>query len=866
MFFKGFASEMGSVLYIHHRMCDKWVPSGLIGRSMTVNLNIKRTLFSISSLKSKYSFSSPLPSTSSYSSFNRPSDASGIISALKAAESVTGATNPQIQADLYEILLKAGYYNDILNRYNAQPQLSSSQRDQAFHIQSDPACISPYLSAARNISPSMLNQANSRVREILNSRDFHQTDNLNNLSSISNNNGYSNYNSSANQQNRTDLQSLFGSLDRQQINNSNNNGIQLDPREFKITFNNPNNNQPLLRNGSKRPALTNAQNQPDGSASFSIFGNSNANNNNRTNGRMASGNNRIGSNQSQNSVNVVLTEVYTWKRYAFTLFSRILVVLLLVGALSYLVDQPGILKNGLTGIDIQPDNQKQIIRFVDVQGCDEAKSELEEVVDFLKNPNKFLEIGGRLPRGILLYGPPGTGKTHLARAVAGEADVPFFQMSGSEFDELYVGVGARRVRDLFATARKHSPCIIFIDEIDAVGSKRNSRDQSHMRQTLNQLLTELDGFHPEEGIIFIGATNTPEALDKALTRPGRMDKLVPVPLPDVTGRSKILQVHLHKVRHLKSVDPTIIARGTPGLSGADLANLVNQAAVRATRLHATAVRMEDLEWAKDKIQMGAERKSAVISTTDKRRTAVHEGGHTIAALYTPGATPLHKVTVMPRGNALGLTHFLPEADQHSKTKEQLDAQLVVAMGGLAAEELMYGKSGVTTGPAGDLKTARSTAIDMILTAGMSEKIGFAALGDDLDSLSPDTRAQVELEVKHKLDDALKIARDILKSKRKELDLLSDALVLHETLTAEEVKKVVAGKPIISIRDKLKNATDQVEQEEEDIASTVTAVAFPPSSRRSGGGRKIPSTLVIEVTNSSSPIGENTNQSNQDRNS
>ncbi|KAJ3052445.1 ATP-dependent zinc metalloprotease FTSH 5, mitochondrial, partial [Rhizophlyctis rosea] len=374
-------------------------------------------------------------------------------------------------------------------------------------------------------------------------------------------------------------------------------------------------------------------------------------------------------------IQVVLSEAWSWSKFVRKLGSKLLYGILLMTGLSVILDQQGIIKSGMNAAEVEPNSLQQPIKFADVQGVDEAKHELEEVVSFLKEPKKFMEIGGKLPKGILLYGPPGTGKTHLARAVAGEAGVPFFQMSGSEFDELYVGVGARRVRELFAAAKKKAPCIVFIDEIDAVGSKRSSKDQSYMRQTLNQLLVELDGFAGGEGVIFIAATNTPEALDKALVRPGRFDRLVPVPLPDVKGRAKILEVHMKGVSVSPSVDTHILARGTPGFSGADLANLINQAAIKASKDGGKAVKMSDLEWAKDKIIMGSERKSAVVTEQNKRLTAYHEGGHTLVALYSPGAMPLHKVTVIPRGNALGVTVQLPEADKTNHTKKELYAML-----------------------------------------------------------------------------------------------------------------------------------------------------------------------------------------------
>lgn len=336
--------------------------------------------------------------------------------------------------------------------------------------------------------------------------------------------------------------------------------------------------------------------------------------------------------------------------------------------------------------------------------------------------------------------------------MAGEAGVPFFQMSGSEFDELYVGVGAKRVRELFAAAKKKAPCIIFIDELDAVGSKRSMKDQSYMRQTLNQLLVEMDGFTPSSGVILIAATNTPDSLDKALVRPGRFDRLVPVPLPDVRGRNQILKVHMKGVQFGPDVNPEIIARGTPGFSGADLANLVNQAAIKASKEARKAVDMSHLEWAKDKIIMGSERKSAIITPENKKMTAYHEGGHTLVALFTQGAMPLHKVTVIPRGNALGVTVMLPEADRNNYSRAELFAALDVAMGGRVAEELIYGADQVTTGASNDLENATRTARRMVLSYGMSDKIGLISWSEeDFARASPATKAAIEQEIKTMLE-------------------------------------------------------------------------------------------------------------------
>lgn len=345
--------------------------------------------------------------------------------------------------------------------------------------------------------------------------------------------------------------------------------------------------------------------------------------------------------------------------------------------------------------EAKPEHQK--VRFSDVHGCDEAKDELHEVVDFLKNPDKFSTLGGKLPKGVLLVGPPGTGKTLLARAVAGESGVPFFFMSGSEFDEMYVGVGAKRVRELFNAAKEKAPAIVFIDELDAIGGKRSGKDMAYVKQTLNQLLTELDGFEQNSGVIILGATNFPDSLDKALTRPGRFDRNVVVGLPDVRGRVAILKHHSRKVTVGKDVDMEVLAAGTPGFSGAELENVINQAAVHASKLKQKVVTMLDMEWAKDKVMMGAEKRSMIISSDEKEATAYHEAGHALVGMFTPGAMQLHKVTIMPRGRALGITHFLPEMDKHSRNVREYKAQIDVCLGGKVAEQLRYGAERVTSG-------------------------------------------------------------------------------------------------------------------------------------------------------------------------
>ena len=463
-------------------------------------------------------------------------------------------------------------------------------------------------------------------------------------------------------------------------------------------------------------------------------------------------------------------------------------------AFNYLVENGTIFRNSETS-DKSVDVSQSTVRFKDVQGCDEARAELEEIVDFLKDPSKFTGLGGKLPKGVLLTGPPGTGKTLLARATAGEAGVPFFFMSGSEFDELYVGVGAKRIRELFSQARDKAPAIIFIDELDAIGGKRNPKDQAYAKQTLNQLLVELDGFSQTEGIIIIGATNFPESLDKALTRPGRFDKEVIVDLPDVRGRIDILKHHMQNVETADDVDPSIIARGTPGLSGAELMNLVNQAAVHASQLSAPAVDMNHFEWAKDKILMGAAKKKMVITEESRINTAYHEAGHAIMAMFSKGATPLYKATILPRGRALGITFQLPEMDKVDISKQECFARLDVCMGGKIAEEMINGKENVTSGCASDLSNATSVARAMVTSYGMSDKIGPVRLSDDWESWSPQIRNMADNEVRNYLLDSEKRTRKLLYDKRLELKRLAEGLLEYETLTKEEMEKVVKGEPI-----------------------------------------------------------------------
>eukprot|EP00283_Hemiselmis_rufescens_P016734 CAMPEP_0173457450 /NCGR_PEP_ID=MMETSP1357-20121228/57759_1 /TAXON_ID=77926 /ORGANISM="Hemiselmis rufescens, Strain PCC563" /LENGTH=478 /DNA_ID=CAMNT_0014424751 /DNA_START=83 /DNA_END=1519 /DNA_ORIENTATION=+ len=438
--------------------------------------------------------------------------------------------------------------------------------------------------------------------------------------------------------------------------------------------------------------------------------------------------------------------------------------------------------------------------FKDVVGVDEAKAELEEVVDFLKNPHKFTRLGGKMTKGVLLMGPPGTGKTLLAKAIAGEAGVPFFFASGSEFEEMYVGVGARRVRDLFESAKKRSPCIIFIDEIDAIGARRNPKDQQYMRMTLNQLLSEMDGFNSAEGIIVIAATNFPEVLDKALTRPGRFDRHVVVPNPDVRGRTQILKLHLKNVPLAPGVDVEIVARGTPGFSGADLSNVVNIAAIKASTDNKTVVGLDDLEFAKDRIMMGAERKSAVVTEEGLKLTAYHEGGHAIVASFTEDALPVHKATVVPRGMALGMVMQLPEKDETSWSRRQMLAKMDVCMGGRVAEELIFGKDNVTSGASSDFEQATSIAMNMVERWGMSDKVGVVSLANltgqtDGASVSEETRTEIDAEVKRLTDQAYSNAKEMLLKHEDKLHSLANALIERETLTGDEVREVLGLPPV-----------------------------------------------------------------------
>jgi cell division protease FtsH len=450
------------------------------------------------------------------------------------------------------------------------------------------------------------------------------------------------------------------------------------------------------------------------------------------------------------------------------------------------------------------------VTFTDVAGCDEAKQELEEIIDFLKDPQKFQRLGGRLPKGALLIGPPGTGKTLLAKAVAGEAGRPFFSMSGSDFVEMFVGVGASRVRDLFEQGKAHAPCIIFIDEIDAVGRHRGAGlggGHDEREQTLNQLLVEMDGFESNDGVILLAATNRPDILDPALLRPGRFDRQIVVDMPDVKGREQILRVHTRKIPLAQSVDLEPIAKGTPGLSGAELSNIVNEAALLAARRNKQAVDMADLEDAKDKVMLGLERKSMVLTEEERKLTAYHEAGHAIVGLTVPGIDPIHKVTIIPRGRALGITFFLPEKDRRNVTRQWLTGQLAMSYGGRVAEEEVFGADKVTTGAYSDIQQATEMARRMVTQFGMSDAVGPIAVGDreaeiflgrevvQRREVSERTAELVDAEVRRLLGEAYERARVILAERRDVLDRLAQALLERETLDRPDVEMVMAGKPL-----------------------------------------------------------------------
>ncbi len=478
------------------------------------------------------------------------------------------------------------------------------------------------------------------------------------------------------------------------------------------------------------------------------------------------------------------------------------------------------------------------VTFEDVAGVDEAKEDLEEIVEFLRDPQKFQRLGGKIPRGVLLVGPPGTGKTLLARAIAGEAEVPFFTISGSDFVEMFVGVGASRVRDMFEQAKKNSPCIIFIDEIDAVGRHRGAGlggGNDEREQTLNQLLVEMDGFEANESIILIAATNRPDVLDPALMRPGRFDRQVVVPNPDVVGREKILKVHVRNVPLAPNVDLKVIARGTPGFSGADLMNLVNEAALLAARRNKRIVTMSEFEDAKDKVMMGAERRSTAMTQEEKELTAYHEAGHAILALNVPSADPLHKATIIPRGRALGMVMQLPEGDRYSMSYKWMVSRLAIMMGGRVAEEIKFGKENITSGASSDIEQATKLARAMVTQWGFSDKLGQVSYGENQQevflghsvtqqkNISEETAQIIDGEVRRLIEDAYKTARQILTKKKKDWIALAQGLLEYETLSGDEIKDLLAGK--------------KPSRDGDDDSAPTRGSAVPSAGKKSSGKRK-----------------------------
>ena len=489
-------------------------------------------------------------------------------------------------------------------------------------------------------------------------------------------------------------------------------------------------------------------------------------------------------------------------------------ILIFIGLLVYFMRQMqagaggrGAMSFGRSRAKLQGEDQVKIT-FADVAGCDEAKEEVSELVEFLRDPSKFTKLGGKIPRGVLMVGSPGTGKTLLAKAIAGEEKVPFFSISGSDFVEMFVGVGAARVRDMFEQAKKHAPCIIFIDEIDAVGRHRGAGlggGHDEREQTLNQLLVEMDGFEGSEGVIVIAATNRPDVLDPALLRPGRFDRQVVVPLPDIKGREHILKVHMRKVPVAADVEPIVIARGTPGFSGADLANLVNEAALFAARENSREVRMEHFERAKDKIMMGAERRSMIMSDDEKKLTAYHEAGHAIVGRLVPDHDPVYKVTIIPRGRALGVTMYLPEQDRYSYSKENIQSRLCSLYGGRVAEELIFGAHKVTTGASNDIERATKMARNMVTKWGLSDKLGPIAYSEDEDevflgrsvtqhkSVSDETARQIDEEVRGILDEAYARSTQILKDNLGKLHVMAEALLQYETIDTQQIDAIMDGR-------------------------------------------------------------------------
>jgi cell division protease FtsH len=514
-------------------------------------------------------------------------------------------------------------------------------------------------------------------------------------------------------------------------------------------------------------------------------------------------------------------------------------MLLLIGVWIFFMRQMQGGKGGAMGFGrskakLMSDSKKKVT-FADVAGVDEAKEEVQEVVEFLKDPRKFMRLGGKIPKGALLIGPPGTGKTLLAKAIAGEANVPFFTISGSDFVEMFVGVGASRVRDMFEQGKKNAPCIIFIDELDAVGRSRGAGlggGNDEREQTLNQILVEMDGFETNEGVVIIAATNRPDVLDPALLRPGRFDRQVVVPLPDIVGREQILKIHAKKISLGPDVKLKTIAKGTPGFSGADLANLVNESALLAARKNKRIVTMQEFEDAKDKVMMGAERKSMVMTEDDKKLTAYHESGHAIVALNEKASDPIHKATIIPRGRALGVVWTLPERDKYSHSREYLEANISKAMGGRIAEELIFGHEKVTSGAASDIQIATKLAKDMVTRFGMSNELGPLTYGENEDEvflgrsitrqqhISEETAKKVDAEIRKIVDLGYKRAKKILTEKISDMHKLAKALILYETLTGDEIMDLI-------LKNKYPKRAEDLKKGENDKTSALGSLGLKP---------------------------------------
>jgi len=539
----------------------------------------------------------------------------------------------------------------------------------------------------------------------------------------------------------------------------------------------------------------------------------------------------------KNPLYVSLNAPSTFREQVFKTVRVGVFLFFVVSAVGALLDERGMSRAiGLGGKHIQ-EAEGSDVRFSDVKGVEEAKADLEEIVLYLKDPDRFTRLGGKLPRGLLLTGPPGTGKTLLAKAIAGEAGVPFFFSSGSQFEEVYVGLGAKRVRELFEAAKKKAPAIIFIDEIDAVGGSRKLKDQSALKMTLNELLVQMDGFDENNGIIVVGATNFMESLDSALLRPGRFDKHVVVPLPDVGGRRDILAMYAKKTKLSKDVDLDVLARGTVGFSGADLYNLMNQAALKASVDGLNSITMEVFEYAKDKIMMGAERKTAVITAKTARCTAFHEAGHALVAALTEGAQPIHKATIMPRGQSLGMVTMLPDGDQTSQSYKEMLAFMDVCMGGRVAEELVFGKDNITSGASSDILNATKTARAMVTKFGFSNEVGIVYHGGGTgeESASGKTRASIDEEVKRLTDQAYERATELLKKYKRQHYLLAETLLEYESLTGDEVRDIIhhgkkPNRPIINTNGGAKG-DQSLFKEDRETKSSLTGVGVKVGARR-----------------------------------